>query len=276
MISRLPDYKRSYHKGNRETCFTGYSLAYTLPRMTLQSRLLRARKAAKKSQKAVSDAVGISQPAYSDLELGKSSSSSYLVQIANVLGVDPLWLATGEGEPAGRGEMRAEEHSQYLEIPAFLRRGETTDVTPGPGDAAPTVAPGPAIKGRIPLISWVQAGDWCEAIDNFAPGDADEWLPCPFDHGENAFCLEVVGQSMSPDYREGEIIAVDPAVEPRHGDDIVCRTSDGRVTFKRLQITPDGTYLLALNPEWPNRMIEIPAETRTCGVVIGSWMRRRR
>lgn len=136
------------------------------------------------------------------------------------------------------------------------------------------VGPGPEIKGRIPLISWVQAGDWCEAIDNFAPGDAEDWLPCPFDHSDTAFCLRVVGLSMSPDYREGEIIAVDPHVNAVHGSDVVCRTPEGTVTFKRLQITPDGTYLLALNPEWPNRMIAIPGETHICGVVVGSWMRR--
>lgn len=136
------------------------------------------------------------------------------------------------------------------------------------------IGAGPEIKGRLPLISWVQAGDWCEAIDNFAPGDAEDWLPCPFDHSDTAFCLRVVGLSMSPDYREGEIIAVDPSVSAAHGSDVVCRTPEGSVTFKRLQITPDGTYLLAINPDWPNRMIAIPSETHVCGVVIGSWMKR--
>jgi SOS-response transcriptional repressor LexA len=127
----------------------------------------------------------------------------------------------------------------------------------------------------VPLISWVQAGAWCESPDNYAPGDAEEWMPAPYKHGPRAFCLRVIGDSMSPEYRETEVILVDPDVEPRHNDDVVARTADGLHTFKRLQITPDGTYLLALNPDQPNRKIQIPVETHICGVVIGSWIRRR-
>ena len=32
------------------------------------------------------------------------------------------------------------------------------------------VDPGPDLTGMVPLISWVQAGSWAEAIDQFAPG----------------------------------------------------------------------------------------------------------
>lgn len=39
--------------------------------------------------------------------------------------------------------------------------------------------PGPDVVGRLPLISQVQAGMWSEIFDNFAPGDAEDWLPCP-------------------------------------------------------------------------------------------------
>lgn len=138
------------------------------------------------------------------------------------------------------------------------------------------VMKGPAIKGKVPLISWVKAGELCEAVDNFAPGDAEEWLDCPFPHSENAFCLKVVGMSMYPEYREGEIILIEPKLESLHGDDVVVRTPDGQTTFKRLNSSPDGTYLVALNPDMPNRIINVPEGTVFCGVVIGSWTNRRR
>lgn len=128
----------------------------------------------------------------------------------------------------------------------------------------------------VPLISWVQAGEWCETIDIYTPGYAEEMLDCPFPHGENAFCLKVVGLSMHPDYQEGEIILVDPAVEAAHGDDVVARTPEHKATFKRLQCTPEATYLLALNEDMPNRIIEMPEGTEICGVVTGSWRSRRR
>lgn len=138
------------------------------------------------------------------------------------------------------------------------------------------VTTGPDIKGRVPRISWVQAGALCEAVNLFEPGYAEEWLDCPFPHSSRAFCLEVRGMSMFPDYRPGELILVDPSIEPAHNDDIVVRTPDGHATFKRLQITEDGTHLLALNPEFPNRIIHVPDGTEICGVVTGSWMNRRR
>lgn len=127
----------------------------------------------------------------------------------------------------------------------------------------------------VPVISWVAAGSWCDSADPYAIGDASEWILCPFDFGDNAFCLVVVGDSMFPEYREGEYILVDPAVEPRHNDDVVARTPEGTYTFKRLQITPDGTYLLALNINHPERKIKIPNDSLICGVVTGSWQKRR-
>ncbi|WP_052081037.1 LexA family transcriptional regulator [Pseudomonas sp. ML96] len=138
------------------------------------------------------------------------------------------------------------------------------------------VIAGPDIKGRVPRISWVQAGALSEAIDLFEPGYAEDWLDCPFPHSTGAFCLEVRGNSMFPDYRPGELILVEPKVDATHDDDIVARTPDGQATFKRLQITEDGTYLLALNPDFPNRIITVPEGTEICGVVTGSWMNRRR
>lgn len=130
--------------------------------------------------------------------------------------------------------------------------------------------------GRVPLISWVTAGMMCEAIDNFSPGDADDWLESPFPHGKHTYCLKIRGDSMWPDYKDGEIIQIDPEVAARHGDDVIARTPDGKASFKRLQEDNDGQYLLALNPDFPDRIIRVPEGTVVCGVCTGSWMDRRR
>lgn len=130
--------------------------------------------------------------------------------------------------------------------------------------------------GKIPVISWVQAGSWCEAIEPQVAAAAEEWLDCPFPHSSKAFGLVIKGLSMYPDYRQGEVILVEPELEAAHNDDVVARTPDGDATFKRLQHAEDGTYLLALNPEWPSRLIKIPSGTVICGVVTGSWISRRK
>lgn len=135
---------------------------------------------------------------------------------------------------------------------------------------------GPRMQDQVPVISWVQAGMFCEAVDLYAPESAEEWLDCPFPHSPRAFCLVIKGSSMSPDYRPNEVILVEPEVEAQHNDDVVVRTPEGEATFKRLQKTEDGTYLLALNPDFPNRIIPIPRNTVICGVVTASWINRRK
>lgn len=130
--------------------------------------------------------------------------------------------------------------------------------------------------GLVPLISWVTAGMMYEAIDNLAPGDAEEWIESPFPHGKSTFCLKLRGSSMWPEYKDGEIVQIDPDVEAKHNDDVVVRTPDGKATFKRLQISEDGNFLVALNPDFPERIIRVPEGTVICGVCTGSWMDRRR
>lgn len=151
-------------------------------------------------------------------------------------------------------------------------------VRPERGSLGSTVREAPATYTQppVPLISWVSAGTFCEAIDTLAPGDAEDWITFPVRHSPQAFCLQVIGRSMEPDYREGEVILVDPDVPAEHNDDVVARTPDGGATFKRLQITPEGTFLLAINPDYPDRIIRAPEGTAICGVVTASWQDRRK
>lgn len=130
--------------------------------------------------------------------------------------------------------------------------------------------------GQVPLISWVQAGEWCKAHDPMPLGHAEEWLPCPTKHSSSTFALRVVGDSMDGPggYREGEIVFVDPEIAAMPNRDVVARTPDGKVTFKRLKEDSEGRYLLALNPAWPDRVIRCPEGTLICGVVIGSFVPR--
>lgn len=136
------------------------------------------------------------------------------------------------------------------------------------GDFDENVSLGPDSRGQLPLISWVKAGEFCDVIDNFVPGDAEAWYPCPVSHGPNAYILRVNGESMSPEYRDGELIFIDQRSSYDHGDDVIVRSPDHKATFKRLQITHEGTFLLAINPAWPDRIIKIPENSQICGKVI--------
>ena len=67
---------------------------------TFGNRLRWARELGGFTQGYIAEKIGISQPSYSELETGVSKSSTYTAQLAKLLIVDPIWLATGEGEPA--------------------------------------------------------------------------------------------------------------------------------------------------------------------------------
>lgn len=67
--------------------------------MELQDRLKTARKAKKLSQAEVAEHInGLSQSAYSQLESGKSRTTTKLIELASLFGVNTNWLATGQGE----------------------------------------------------------------------------------------------------------------------------------------------------------------------------------
>lgn len=65
---------------------------------TLAERLKFARNLRQLSQQEVADLVGIAQSTYGRSESGILKSSSKIVELANLFGVNPTWLATGEGD----------------------------------------------------------------------------------------------------------------------------------------------------------------------------------
>lgn len=126
----------------------------------------------------------------------------------------------------------------------------------------------------VPLISWVQAGNWEEAVDIYQPGEADAWVPVNQNTGPNAFALTVVGDSMispygSHSYPPGTIIVVDPAVSADPGRRVVARhVESGEVTFKELARDGGSTYLKPLNPQYP--LMHVDDDWEVVGVVVSS------
>ncbi|PHN16739.1 LexA family protein [Pseudomonas sp. ICMP 561] len=130
--------------------------------------------------------------------------------------------------------------------------------------------------GKVPLISWVQAGAWCEAISNFEPYHADSWLSCPVAISASGYALQVRGDSMTNhgpgrSYPAGCIIFVDPEVEYHTGDRVIARVPrTNEATFKVLAEDAGRVFLRPINPQYP--IIDITEETHICGKVVGSFI----
>lgn len=136
---------------------------------------------------------------------------------------------------------------------------------------------GPDIKGRVPLISWVQAGDWNSVVDNFHPGDADEWIDTTVPVRQHTYALRVKGDSMtnptgSPSFPHGMIIIVEPEIDAVPGAYVVVRQNgDDECTFKQLVKDAGNFYLKPLNPAYP--LLRMTDDAVICGVVREATMR---
>ncbi len=86
--------------------------------MSIGKRLRKARKEAGMTQVVLSKISQIDQARISALESGVQKSSVYLVRLATALGVDPVWLETGEETKFVKNEYTAVE----LELLSLLRQ----------------------------------------------------------------------------------------------------------------------------------------------------------
>ena len=87
----------------------------------------------------------------------------------------------------------------------------------------------------VPVINRVSAGYPKDFTDlSYPKGVADDYVGCPDVADRDAFAARVHGDSMTPKYREGDIVIFSPAAQPRDGDDCFVRFADGQTTFKRV------------------------------------------
>lgn len=217
--------------------------------MTLAERLTTAMERSGITQAELARACGVKPPSVNGWLSGKSKflRGENLLKAAAVLGVSQQWLATGEGPMAA----------------AVAPSGSSN------------VEPGPDVKGRVPLVSWVQAGAWCEACTPVDISEVERWLDCPVPHSKSTFVLRVRGDSMTAPtgnartYPEGCLIFVDPERRaPVNGDRIVaCLAGSNEVTFKVFKDEDGRRWLQPLNPS--HEPIREPF--KVLGTVIGKW-----
>lgn len=90
-------------------------------------------------------------------------------------------------------------------------------------------------------------------------------LEAPGCDSAEVFALAVVGQSMAPEFNDGEVIIIEPEGLARDGSYVVAR-HQGDWLFRQL-IGHDGAWWLhPLNPAWPDLPLASLADVR--GVVI--------
>lgn len=121
----------------------------------------------------------------------------------------------------------------------------------------------------VPLIGWTRAGSWEEASDGeLPPGWAEDWFYSELGGGK-VFALRVEGDSMEPEFQEGDYILVDPARDPFVDDFVIAKIKDeNSATFKQLKYKRGKMILHPLNPIYPDIVIGKAKPAHIVGVVV--------
>ncbi len=225
MITQVIDKANTCYLMANNVCFTLAGM--NKPSEMLKDRILERRTALGLSQAQLAEKSGVSQVTIQHLESGRNSTSKKLLDIARALGVTAEWLASGEGPL--REASNVQSVSQQPE------------------------------SFRYPVISWVAAGAWAEAVEPFPPGYSDRYEMSDYDSKGIAFWLEVKGDSMtSPvgtSIPEGMLILVDTEAEAIPGKLVVAKLADSNeATFKKLVEDGGRRFLKPLNPAYPTEM----------------------
>lgn len=137
-------------------------------------------------------------------------------------------------------------------------------------DGEPVVVGGfGRLSVQVPVINRVSAGYPKAFTDLGYPARvSDEYISVPGVHDADAFAARVCGESMLPEYREGDVVVFSPMIDAVHGSDCFVRFSDdagtadgggedgaagaraGETTFKRVYFEQgaDGSEFIRLQP----------------------------
>lgn len=186
---------------------------------------------------------------------GKSFADKKARTLTLQIGLHRRWFDAPLGVNLSREDW---EKSPYLSLLDTSKPVESVSHLPNTTEAPP-------VAGRVPLISWIQAGMWNEVIDNLSPGEGER-IETTYKARAHTYALRVVGDSMEPRFPEGAILIVEPDEPADHGKFVIVRQrGNTEATFK--QLVRDGAqwYLKPLNPRYP--ILAMEEDAVICGVV---------
>ncbi|WP_447775226.1 LexA family protein [Pseudomonas chlororaphis] len=211
--------------------------------MERHERIARAVELSGKKNVEIAAACGVKPSAVTQWISGetKSIKPENLYALADITGFEAEWLGVG------RGPERK------------------------PSESNVSMATQPSRSFRYPVISWVAAGAWAEAVEPYPAGISDTYEFSEYDSKGPAFWLKVKGDSMTApagqSITEGTLILVDTEVEVSPGKLVVAKLPDSNeATFKKLVSDGGRLFLKPLNPGYPIEPVD--ENCRIVGVVV--------
>lgn len=211
--------------------------------MKMNERIRARRKELKLTQAVLAKMVGVNRVTVTGWESGDfEPGGSNLQALAAALKCNPQWVISGLGDP------------------------ESEDVTYKPTEVF-------GVK-KIPVLSWVQAGEWTDNGASITEDDISEWIYTTANLCDEGFALKVRGDSMTnptgaPSIPEGSLVVVDPDYGSPYqvnGKIVVAQLlGSTEATLKKFVIDGPLKYLVPLNPNY--RALEVNGNCKIVGVV---------
>lgn len=236
------------------------------------------------SQKELAKELSINPQTVTDWKKGNSNSfAGMLDKLSSALKTTPVWLAFGTGDMDMSDEERERIDNEHL-LASFLRteksKKETTAILREALARADELMGEPRrnysslsyeelfgefrvladrlnehghkTSLRIPVLGTIPAGIPLEAIE-----DIHDWEEIPAawaDGGREYFGLQVKGDSMYPQYLEGDTVILRKATTCDSGDDCAVLVNGDEATLKRVFLHEGGAIeLRPVNTAYPPR-----------------------
>jgi len=226
------------------------------------------------TQNQVAAAAQISKPYLSNIETGRTRNPPtervlrMLEEALDFRAAELTHLADWERAPLGARQERDLLQAQVDKLRGIVKAFLASRPTDGgrwPADQLTAQididAQGPegelSAGKAVPVINKVSAGYPGDFTDlDYPPSVADEYVRCPDIHDPQAFAARVVGDSMAPTYRQGDIVVFAPNTPADNGKDCFVRFETGQTTFKRVYQDDQVTLRLQpLNDKYPAQVV---------------------
>lgn len=195
------------------------------------------------TQHQLAKMLGVSRVSVTKWESGVvKPAGENLYQLAKVLSCSPEWILYGKGnDPKDDTKLKP--------------------VTPS--------------MVSVPVISSVQAGSWTDSYASARLSDVIRWCSTTVKVSEDAFALDVCGESMTnpagyPSIPEGSTVIVEPhygSLEELNGKIVVAAVEgSSEATVKKMVVDGPHCYLMPLNPNF--KPIQCDRSCRILGRVV--------
>ncbi|HGJ5881900.1 LexA family protein [Arsenophonus sp.] len=184
--------------------------------MTIASRMKQRRKALGLTQLELANSIGISQQSIESIENGRTHKPRNILELAKALQCNPEWLLNGKN---------------------IMPLAEIT-----------------SNSKSIPLLNYMQAACYKEKDLITDETSNYEYTLVNDSVSDNSFALHIEGDSMKPEFEEGDLVVIDTAIEPTPGEFVFAKNSNNAGTFKKfrpLGVGVNDFELVPLNTDYP-------------------------